>query len=667
MVSRYSAVFAMVVLLIGGAWWSVCAQPDEELYVSRSLTEPGTFTNGAEGPACDIEGNLYAVNYQREGTIGKVTLGGEPSVFVELPGGSIGNGIRFNTDGLMLIADYVNHNILQVDMQTREISVYAHEPRMNQPNDIAIGANDILYASDPNWGESAGQIWRIDPDRTITLLETGLGTTNGIEVGADERTLYVNESVQRSVWAYDLSPQGEISNKRLLIKFLDFFGLDGMRCDVDGNLYITRHGKGTVAKVSPEGEVLLEVDMMGKLPSNIAFGGPDGRTCYVTLQDRRNIETFRVDRPGRSWMLYPERKALTERVVSTAITPTYALAGQSTSLEVLVVFDAPLEVTDSRPRMILDVSPLGLSSEIPFDHDGEGRYSVNSAVTPLQTGQYHLPIRMETAVGNRIAFLAVMLSVYPRADEVIYEDGLEDRWTVEVDRAESDLTSTAFIRSGSSSHAILLTPGIFPGSVKYMLNDPDGLDLFGYSYLEFYINGGETSGQDPQVGGKKLSEWGIAVKPDTWTRVSIPISELPLTGGRLTGITVSGAIKETFYIDDMKLVAEEPPTEEPLALEEPGEGVLPSTYTLSQNYPNPFNPETTIRYDLPSAGTVRLLLYNLAGQRIRTLLDVDHSAGIYAVTWDGTDDFGRPAASGVYLCRMIAGDYSAVRKLMLLH
>jgi len=263
----------------------------------------GCTSVGIEGPACDIEGNLYAVNYERQGTIGKVTPGGELSVFVELPGGSIGNGIRFNTDGLMLIADYVNHNILQVDMQTREISVYTHEPRMNQPNDIAIGANDILYASDPDWGRSRGQIWRIDTAGTVTLLEAGMGTTNGIEVSPDEGTLYVNESIQRNVWAYDLSPQGEISNKRLLIQFPDF-ALDGMRCDVGGNLYITRHNKGTVVKVSPEGEVLQEVVLTGQKPTNIAFGGPDGRTCYVTLADRGNIETFRADRPGRSWMLF---------------------------------------------------------------------------------------------------------------------------------------------------------------------------------------------------------------------------------------------------------------------------------------------------------------------------------------------------------------------------
>jgi sugar lactone lactonase YvrE len=207
----------------------------------------------------------------------------------------------------MLIADYTNHNILKVDMNTREIRVYAHESTMNQPNDIAIGANDIVYASDPDWAESTGQIWRIDTDGKVTRLEADMGTTNGIEVSPDERTLYVNETVQRNIWAYDLSATGEVSNKRLLIQFPDF-SMDGMRCDIQGNLYVTRHEKGTVAKVSPQGEVILEVELGGKRCTNLAFGGPDGRTCYVTIADRGNVEYFRTDLPGRSWQLFKEVK-----------------------------------------------------------------------------------------------------------------------------------------------------------------------------------------------------------------------------------------------------------------------------------------------------------------------------------------------------------------------
>ena len=111
------------------------------------------------------------------------------------------------------------------------------------------------------------------------------------------------ESVQRNIWAYDLSTTGEVSNKQLLIQFPDF-GFDGMRCDIEGNLYVTRHGKGTIAKISPQGEVLIETELAGKDCTNLAFGGPDGRSCYVTLADRGNVEYFRTDLPGRSWQLF---------------------------------------------------------------------------------------------------------------------------------------------------------------------------------------------------------------------------------------------------------------------------------------------------------------------------------------------------------------------------
>lgn len=278
------------------------AQQDEVLFKATVLTPVNSFTSGVEGPAVDKEGNLYAVNYAKEGTIGIVTPAGDHKIFVELPAGSIGNGIRFTKKGNMLIADYTKHNVLKVDMKTKEIIIYANEPKMNQPNDIAIDKNDCVFASDPNWKEGTGNIWRINKKGKVSLLEGNMGTTNGIEVSPDNKRLYVNESVQRKVWVYDLSPKGEISNKRVLIEFPDF-GMDGMRCDINGNLYIGRHGKGTVAIVSPEGKLVQEVVLTGKKPSNIAFGGKDGRTVYVTLQDQGNIESFRTDTPGREWQM----------------------------------------------------------------------------------------------------------------------------------------------------------------------------------------------------------------------------------------------------------------------------------------------------------------------------------------------------------------------------
>jgi sugar lactone lactonase YvrE len=271
-----------------------------KLYTSSVFTPAHGFTEGIEGPAVDRDGMIYAVNFEKQGTIGQVTPSGEAGIFIELPTGSIGNGIRFNSKGEMLIADYTNHNILRVEMSSKKISVLANEPKMSQPNDIAIDKKDRLYASDPDWKAGTGRIWRIDPDGKVSLLLDNLGTTNGIEVSPNGKTLYVNESVQRKVWAYDLSGDGQISNKRLFIEFPDF-GMDGMRCDIKGNLFITRHGKGTVVEVSPRGKMIREIAMTGKKPSNLTFGGKDGRTVYVTLADQGNLETFNVEFPGREW------------------------------------------------------------------------------------------------------------------------------------------------------------------------------------------------------------------------------------------------------------------------------------------------------------------------------------------------------------------------------
>ena len=279
------------------------AEKPEVLFVATPLTEAGAFTAGIEGPACDAHGNIYAVNFEHQQTIGKVTPDGKGTVWSTLPGGSTGNGIRFNTNGTMFVADYVEHKILAVNPTTKTIRVFAQNNEMNQPNDLAIAPDGTLYASDPNWKDSTGQLWRIDADGSTHRLADKMGTTNGIEVSPDGDTLYVNESVQRNIWAFTIRER-RLQNKRVLIKFSDH-GFDGMRCDVDGNLYVTRHGKGTVVKISPQGVVLKEIDVLGPHPTNICFGGPDGRTAYVTEAKERRLVQFRVDRPGLEWERRP--------------------------------------------------------------------------------------------------------------------------------------------------------------------------------------------------------------------------------------------------------------------------------------------------------------------------------------------------------------------------
>ncbi|MDW7679786.1 MAG: T9SS type A sorting domain-containing protein, partial [bacterium] len=94
--------------------------------------------------------------------------------------------------------------------------------------------------------------------------------------------------------------------------------------------------------------------------------------------------------------------------------------------------------------------------------------------------------------------------------------------------------------------------------------------------------------------------------------------------------------------------------------------VLPTELTLFQNYPNPFNPDTEIRYQLSEMTHVKLEIYNLLGQRIRTLVDWEKTAGSHMVRWDGRDAFGARVSSGVYLYRLTAGRFCQTRKMVVM-
>ncbi len=271
----------------------------EHLFVSQDFTAENLFSVNIEGPAFDKNGQLYVVNFERDGTIGKVSSDGTCSLFIELPEGSIANCILFNREDNMYLPDFTGHNILHVDMKTQQVSVFCHEARMYSPNDLCMNKQGQIFASDPDWEKEIGQLWRVDPNGKAVLVEENMGTTNGIELSPDEKTLYVNESIQRKVWKYDVDENGNISGKKLFYSF-DDFGLDGMKCDKNGNLYITRWGKGTIVVLSPAGNFIREINLKGKKCSNLVFGGKKGKTIFVTLQDRKGMERFENDIAGKN-------------------------------------------------------------------------------------------------------------------------------------------------------------------------------------------------------------------------------------------------------------------------------------------------------------------------------------------------------------------------------
>jgi len=93
--------------------------------------------------------------------------------------------------------------------------------------------------------------------------------------------------------------------------------------------------------------------------------------------------------------------------------------------------------------------------------------------------------------------------------------------------------------------------------------------------------------------------------------------------------------------------------------------VIPTKFEVGQNYPNPFNPTTNIRYELPKVADVKVVIYNILGQPVRTLVNAKQEAGVYTITWDGKNDLGMPVSSGTYIYRVTAGEFSATKKMNL--
>src|SRR4051812_32856431 len=302
------AIWWLFSVALAGAAASSCGA-QQPSFLSRALTPAGEYTFGIEGPAVDGRGNLYVVNFGKQGTIGRLPAGASQSeLFATLPQGSVGNAIRFDRDGRMFVADYKKHSILLIGADG-VAETYFHSDDFNQPNDMTIAADGTIYASDPHWKHHDGQIWRIarSADGSVRgekmSADRRMSTTNGIDLSPDGMTLYVGESDTREIWSYRIDG-ARLTAARLVKKFEDY-SIDGLRTDMTGRLFVARILKGTVAVLSPAGALEREIELGAREPTNLAFGGADGRTIFVTQRQGGRIESFRTDRPGREYCLNP--------------------------------------------------------------------------------------------------------------------------------------------------------------------------------------------------------------------------------------------------------------------------------------------------------------------------------------------------------------------------
>lgn len=270
-------------------------------------TVPGNkvFT---EGPAVDADGNVFFTN------TGEI-LKWEPaakrlSVFRKPSNGA--NGLAFDRAGRLLAceaADGTNGRVTRTDLKTGELTVlcdrFNHFP-LGAPNDVCVDGNGRIYftARLANTNSATGNVnsvYRIDPDGWVArlLAAPAIDMPNGLAVSPDNRTFYLIEADgranrSRNLRAYDLKPDGSLTNHRILHDFHPGRSGDGMRVDAAGNLYVaaglhrTRGTSETLATrpgihvLTPQGRLVAFVETPEDTLTNCAFGGPDGRTLYVT-------------------------------------------------------------------------------------------------------------------------------------------------------------------------------------------------------------------------------------------------------------------------------------------------------------------------------------------------------------------------------------------------
>jgi gluconolactonase len=250
-----------------------------------------------EGPAFDRNGNLFVVDVET-GDISKISPEGRIKTFLNTGGSP--NGAKFHANGDLYVADRQKGIIaISADGKMRVIVDHDQGKKFYGPNDLIFDSRGNLYFTDPH-GSSAenpfGRVYRFSPSGELTCLASGLAFPNGLVLSQDERFLFVANTRKNRVLRYVMDPPPFRSY--IFSQLSGGWGPDGMAFDVVGNLYVAHYGGGDVVILNPKGELIERVPVGGGHPTNVAFGGPDRKTVYVTEVATGSIYRFDADHPG---------------------------------------------------------------------------------------------------------------------------------------------------------------------------------------------------------------------------------------------------------------------------------------------------------------------------------------------------------------------------------
>jgi len=211
---------------------------------------------------------------------------------------SVFNGMKWSGKYVYL-ADVGRGAVVRVDrFGGMAATDFCSDPEMKTdgvPNDLALSPNGNLFLSGQQWSASTGALWLCTKAGTAKKLEGGMQRTNGIAVSPDGSILYLSEATgsntitKQVIYKYAVADDGSVSGKAVFYTFTGdetVVDTDGMRCDKDGNLYVTRNGLGKVVVLSPQGKLMETLPLTISNPTNLAFAGDS--TLFVVGRCKGN-------------------------------------------------------------------------------------------------------------------------------------------------------------------------------------------------------------------------------------------------------------------------------------------------------------------------------------------------------------------------------------------
>ena len=314
------------------------APPPEGLVARDTAAEPAAVVCFLEGPAVDAAGNVFFSDIAGNRIL-KMDAKGAVTTFRADSGRTNGNCL--DAEGRLISCEGGEQGpgrrrIVRTDMKTGAITVLTDKydgKRYNSPNDCCVDGKGRIWFTDPRYGadrsdlemdveavyciDTAGKVKRV-------LTQKEIDRPNGIAVGPDDKTLYVVDSHpkpggNRKIWAFDLAADGSLSGQRVLYDFGKGRGGDGMRVDRNGNLWVAaginkpRGNPGEsldvpagVYVIAPEGKLFGRIPIPEDLITNVAFGGANRKTLYVTAG--KTLYRFPVHVSGHAAYPPPDRK-----------------------------------------------------------------------------------------------------------------------------------------------------------------------------------------------------------------------------------------------------------------------------------------------------------------------------------------------------------------------